>query len=100
MLGGGRAGGLRSRGMPADQRRRWRGHLRLGLWFVEEPVPEAAHGDQMLRTVRVAFDLLTEPFHVHVQGLRIAEVIGAPYLFDQEVTRQEPAFPQEERLQQ
>ena len=51
---------------------------------VHELVPEAAHGDQVPRVVRIVLDLLADPLHVHVERLRVADVVGAPDLLDQE----------------
>ena len=53
-----------------------------------------------LGLVRVDLDLLAEPLHVDVERLRVAEVVGAPDLLDQEVARQQPALASQERLEQ
>ena len=52
------------------------------------------------RAVRVRLDLLAEALHVDVERLRVAEVVGAPDLLDQEVPGEEPALPAQERLEE
>src|SRR6266487_3036475 len=50
--------------------------------------------------MRVVLDLLADPLHVHVEGLRVAHVVVAPDLLDQELAGQQAAAPSEERLEQ
>ena len=48
----------------------------------------------------ILLHLLPDPLHVDVERLRIAEIACAPDLLDEEVAREEPTLPPEERLEQ
>src|SRR5579863_3282324 len=45
-----------------------------------EPEPDAAHGGDEMRVVRVVAELATEPGHVHVEGLRRSPPLAVPDL--------------------
>src|SRR4029077_20617772 len=66
----------------------------------DELVAEPAHREEMLRLVRVPFDLLPNPLHVNVEGLRVADVVVSPDPLDQELACEQPAWRPQERLQQ
>src|SRR5699024_4656625 len=43
-----------------------------------ELVAQPAHGDQALRVAGVVLDLRAQALDVHVEGLRVADVVGSP----------------------
>jgi hypothetical protein len=57
--------------------------------LVDELVAEPSDGDEVLRLMRILLHLLPEPFHVHVERLRITVIACTPNLFDEEVTSEQ-----------
>src|SRR5947209_8059091 len=72
------------------------GYRRSGL----ELVAEAADGEQVAGLGRVRLDLGAQPLDVHVEGLRVADVVAAPHPIDQLPAGQHPAAVAEQELQQ
>src|SRR5216117_4488201 len=59
---------------------------------VHELVAEAAHRQEIHGAVWVLLDLAPQAFHVDIERLRVPEVVGSPYLVDEEVAGQQPAL--------
>src|SRR2546430_9849247 len=67
---------------------------------VQEAVPEAPDRDEVPGAVGVGLELLAEPLDVNVERARVAAVVDPPHLLDQEVPREQPALPPEQRLEE
>src|SRR6185312_3443276 len=83
-----------------------RGYRRRGMSAAaerpstDELVAEPAHREEMLGLVRVPLDLLPNPLHVDVEGLRVADVVVPPDPLDQELACEQSSRRPQERLQQ
>src|SRR4029079_8913821 len=66
----------------------------------DELVAEPAHGEEMLRLLRVPFDLLPNLLNVIVEDIRVADVVVSPDRLDQELACEEPSGRPQEGLQQ
>src|SRR5437762_8262628 len=62
----------------------------LLLALVAEAVAHAAHGEDVLRLLGVALELLAQMANVHVDGARVAIRGIAPYALQQHVAREHP----------
>src|SRR6476646_10234247 len=66
----------------------------------DELVAEPTHREQMLRLVWIPFDLLPNPLHVHVERLRVSDIVFAPDPLDQELAGEQTPGRAQERLEQ
>src|SRR5687767_4726510 len=67
---------------------------------VRELVAQPPDRDQMPGVMGIGLDLLTEALHMHVEGLGVTDVVGAPDVLDQEQPGEQAILTTQERLEQ